>query len=126
MASVFSTAGEQAIEDQPWYLRYKGSLLIVASGVVWVLGELARGAQMIESGIAPALGVIATVAAFLINRFTRDGITPSMVARLEAAGDRAHAARPSVTTVAEPGDYAGQHRADDGLPVYDGPTTLDQ
>lgn len=126
MASVFRTAGEQEIEDQPWYLRYKGSTLIVLSGVVWVLGELARDAQMIESGIAPALGVIATVAAFLINRFTRDGITPSMVARLEAAGDRAHGVRPSVTTVAEPGEYAGQHRADDGLPVYDGPTTRDQ
>lgn len=126
MASFFKTAADQEIKDQPWALRYKGSLLIVASGIVWILGELARDAQMIESGLAPALGVIATVAAFLINRFTRDGITPSMVARLEQAGSRAHGVRPSVTTVAEPGEYAGQHRADDGLPVYDGPTTRDQ
>ena len=126
MASVFNTAAEQEIKDQPWALRYKGSLLIVASGIVWVLGELARDAQMIESGLAPTLGVIATVAAFLVNRFTRDGITPSMVGRLEAAGSRAHGVRPSVTAVAEPGSYTGQHRADDGLPVYDGPTTRDQ
>lgn len=126
MASIFNTAAEQEIKDQPWALRYKGSLLIVASGVVWILGELARDAQMIESGIAPTLGIIATVAAFFINRFTRDGITPSMVGRLEAAGDRAHGVRPSVTTVAEPGDYMGQHRADGGLPVYDGPTTAEQ
>lgn len=126
MASIFNTAAEQEIKDQPWALRYKGSLLIIVSGIVWIISELARDAQMIESGIAPALGIIATVAAFLVNRFTRDGITPSMVDRLERAGSRAHEFRPSVTTVTEPGSYAGQHRADDGLPVYDGPTTRGQ
>lgn len=123
MASIFNTAAGQEIKDQPWALRYKGSLLIIASGFVWIIGELARDAQMIEAGIAPTLGIIATVAAFLINRFTRDGITPSMAERLEQAGSRAHGVRPSVTPVAEPGDYVGQHRADGGLPVYDGPTT---
>lgn len=123
MASIFKTASQQAIADQPRYLRYKGSTLIVASGVVWVLGELARDAQIIEAGWAPTLGVIATVAAFLVNRFTHDGITPSMAARLEGAGMRDHLDRPSVS---QPPAYVGAHRAtDDGvdLPVYDGPTT---
>ena len=31
-------------------------------------------------------GVLANIVAFIINRFTRDGITPSMAKRLEQAG----------------------------------------
>lgn len=115
MASIFSTAANKAINDQPRALRYKGSLLIVASGVVWILGELARDAQMIESGLAPTLGVIATIAAFFLNRFTRDGITPSMAKRLEQAGAAAHMDRVSLSSV---GDVS--------LPIYDGLSTVDE
>lgn len=118
MASVFKAAGQQEIHDQPWYLRYKGSILIIASGVAWVLGELAQSEEITELGWSGAVGIATTVLAFLINRFTRDGVTPSMIARLEQAGQRAFLDRPSIST-----QMVTEDMDDPDLPVYDGPST---
>jgi hypothetical protein len=114
MASVFNDAVQQEINDQPGWLRYKGSILIVASGLVWVISELAKSPDLAEFGWSGTLGIIATVAAFFINRFTRDGIAPSAAKKLEQAGQRAWLDRPSVSGVVAP-----------ELPVYDQVTTND-
>ena len=86
MASVFQAAASEEIKAQPWYVRFKGSILIAASGVVWILQELVTSPDIQAMGWGGALGAVATVAAFFLNRFTRDGITPSMAKRLEQAG----------------------------------------
>lgn len=127
MASVFQAAADQEISAQPWYVRFKGSLLIAASGVVWVLQELVTSPDIQSVGWGGALGVIATVAAFFLNRFTRDGITPSMAKRLEHAGMAAFAERPSESGVAVDhpvGDIA-ETQSDVALPVYRGDSTAD-
>lgn len=114
MASVFNDAVQQEINDQPGWLRYKGSILIVLSGIVWVAAELAAAPDLAQFEWTTGLGIAATVAAFFINRFTRDGITPSAAKKLEQAGQRAWLDRPSVSGVVAP-----------DLPVYDQVTTND-
>lgn len=118
MASIFGAAAQQEINDQKWYLRYKGSLLIVGSGIAWILGELATSQEIADLGWDSALGIAATLAAFLVNRFTRDGITPSMANRLEQAGQKAFLDRPSVSAPLVDTDVE-----DPDLPVYGGPST---
>ena len=112
MASVFKDAVQQELATQPWWLRYKGSLLIVLSGVAWVLAELAQSQEITELGWETVVGAAATLAAFLVNRFTRDGVTPSQAQRLEQAGQQAHLQRPQVSDHVAP-DYVGEHRAHD-------------
>ena len=86
MASVFKAAADREIADQPRHLRHKGSILIVLSGVAGVLADLATSADIKELGWGTTFSIAATVVAFVINRFTKDGITPSMASRLEHAG----------------------------------------
>ena len=119
MASIFKAAAQQEITNQPWYLRYKGSILIVASGLAWVLSELAQSQEIADLGWSTSIGAVATLAAFLVNRFTKDGITPSMAQRLEQAGQQAFLDRPSVSGV------QATPEVDPGLPTYGGPSTND-
>ncbi|WP_211440143.1 hypothetical protein [Corynebacterium glutamicum] len=118
MASIFGAAAQQEIKDQPWYLRYKGSLLIVGSGIAWILGELSTSQEIADLGWSSAVGIVATLVAFLVNRFTRDGITPSMANRLEQAGQKAFLDRPSVSA-----PLVNNAVQDPELPVYGGPST---
>ncbi len=117
MASIFKAAAQREITNQPWCLRYKGSLLIVASGIAWILAELAQSQEVADLGWSSAIGIAATLAAFLVNRFTQDGITPSMAKRLEVAGQQAFLDRPFISGVNIQDDV------DPGFPVYDGPST---
>lgn len=100
MASVFKAAANREIENQPVYLRYKGSILIALSGLAWVLAELATSEDIAELGWSGTIGAAATVVAFLVNRFTKDGITPSMAERLERSGQAAFLDRPSASHIA--------------------------
>lgn len=116
MASVFRDAVQQEVNEQPAWLRYKGSILIILSGVAWVLAELATSPDMAALGWSTGLGIAGTILAFFINRFTKDGITPSAAEKLEKAGQRAWLDRPSVSqAVADPPT----------LPVYDQASTND-
>lgn len=146
MASIFQDSVNQSLQDQKWYVTYKGSLLIVLSGVVSILGDLAQSQDLQDLGWGSAIGVVATIAAFFVNRFTRDGVTKSAAARLEQAGAKAHLDRVSVSgVVASVADsvadavndavdsavsvaesYVGQHRIQGGLPVYDQDSTGDK
>lgn len=124
MASIFRESVQQEINDQSFWLRYKGSIIIVATGLVSILGQLATSPDLAGTQVAAILTVTATVAGFILNRFTKDGVTPSMAQRLEAAGQRVFSNIPFETTpvthvqVASP-EYVGEHRAPDA-PTGDG------
>lgn len=111
MASHFSAAIQREVTDQSPWRRYKGSFLIVASGLAWVLSDLARSPEIAELGWSTGIGLAATIAAFIVNRFTRDGVTPSQAEILERAGERAYLDRVSVSNPQVQDSYEGQHRA---------------
>lgn len=124
MASVFKNAVQQEIQDQPTWLRYKGTILIVASGLVAILSQVAASPDLEDTVVPMVLTTLATVATALINRFTKDGVTPSAAAKLEQAGLRAHLDRPSASGVAVTSEAApveAMETAD--LPIYAGETS---
>lgn len=113
MASVFNDAVQQELATQPWWLRYKGSFLIVLSGLAWVLSQLAQSQEISDLGWSTGIGLASTIAAFAVNRFTRDGVTPSQAAILERAGQQAHMDRVSLSDPQAQGPYEGQHRMEE-------------
>ena len=120
MASIFRESVQQEIHDQPVWLRYKGSIIIIATGIVSMMAQLATSPDLAGTQVAAILTVVATVGGFILNRFTKDGITPSMAQRLERAGEQVYAQVPFETTpvthvqVASPApEYVGEHRAPD-------------
>lgn len=123
MASAYQKAVQQELTDQPTWLRYKGSIIIVASGVAGILSQLAAAPEIADTSLSMGLTAAATIIAFLLNRFTKDGITPSAARKLETAGLRAFDERPGVSGV--PDDYQEPNTGDTGLPVYQGDTTAE-
>ena len=95
------------LSDQPWFARYKATILMVLQALAWLVGILPvmlADAPAWVSAVAGGAGSIITV---LVNRFTRDGVTPSMAPRLEqrALIEEQKQAQPTAAT----------------LPVYTGP-----
>lgn len=72
------------VAQTPWAQRYKGTILIVLTGVVAALSAIAPLVTDAPGWVAPVIATIVTVGTALVNRFTRDGFTPSMVARATA------------------------------------------
>lgn len=84
------TAVERAREQEPAWLRYKGSIIIVLTGLVSILSQLAATPEWDGTGVGVGFTIVATMLGALINRFTKDGLTPSMAGRIAAAeGDGA-------------------------------------
>lgn len=79
------TAVERAREQEPAWLRYKGTILIVLTGLVSILSQVANLPEWDGTTIGVVCTVAATTIGALINRFTKDGITPSMADRIAAA-----------------------------------------
>ena len=110
---VLTTVGEQVAEAvaaelvaQPWWLRYKGSIMLVLQALAWLAGILPvylADAPAWFIAVAGGLGFILTA---LVNRLTIDGVTPSMAPRL---AEQAQVAEDAATPAT--------------LPVYTGPTT---
>ena len=67
------------------------------------------------------LTAAATVIGFIVNRFTKDVVTPSKARMMEQSGIRAFGTRPGVSDTPE--DYQTPRADSVGLPVYDGATT---
>lgn len=88
MASAFKSAVAQEISDQPTWLRYKASIIIVVTGVLTIITQLATSPDLADTWLAPVLTAVATSGAFVLNRFTKDGLTPSMGPKIEAAAQR--------------------------------------
>lgn len=106
--SNISTAVHDEVKAQPLWLRYKASIIIVATGIVSIIAQLAASPDLAGTQVATILTVVATVAGFILNRFTRDGLTPSMAQRLEAQA--------TVGGTSAPADTAPRHAA--GTPTY--------
>ena len=79
------TAVEQARRNDPAWLRYKGTILIILTGLVSILSQVATLPEWDGTTIGVACTILATTIGAFINRFTKDGITPSMVGRIAAA-----------------------------------------
>lgn len=82
--SIEATAAQLVAEESP-LRRYKGTILIIATGVVAILTQLADSADWQGTTVGTILTAIVTAASALLNRFTRDAMTPSMAPRMEAA-----------------------------------------
>ena len=108
---VFTAVSEQVAEavavelqEQPWWLRYKGTIMLILQAVAWIAGALpVYLADAPEWTVLLGIGSVATT---VINRLTVDGVTPSMAPRLAGQAERREATE-----------------APNTLPVYTGPTT---
>ena len=78
-------AVELAREQEPAWLRYKGTIIIVLTGLVSVLGQVAALPEWDGTPVSLVATIAATIIGALLNRFTQDGITPSMGPRIAAA-----------------------------------------
>lgn len=106
---VFTTVGQQVAEAvaselvaQPWWLRRKGTIMLVLQALAWLAGILPvylADAPAWFIGVAGGVGFVLTT---LINALTKDGVTPSMAPRLaeqvQAAEDAAAPVTPPVYT----------------------------
>lgn len=91
---------------QPWWLRRKGTILLILQAAAWLAGALPAYLADAPLWFVFVAGFIGTTLTALISSLTIDGVTPSMEGRLaeQAEAARAEAAPPA-------------------LPVYTGPTT---
>lgn len=111
--AVLNSVSEQVAEavavelqEQPWWLRYKGSIMLVLQAVAWVAGVIPVYFADAPEWTIILVGGIGFFVTALTNRLTVDGVTPSMAPRLATQADRAETAN-----------------APTYLPVYTGPTT---
>lgn len=81
------TAVERARAQEPAWLRYKGTILIVLTGLVSVLTQVATLPEWDGTTIGVACTIAATTIGALLNRFTKDGLTPSMGPRIAQAAE---------------------------------------
>lgn len=110
---VLTEVGEQVAEAvaaelvaQPWWLRFKGTIMLVLQALAWLAGILPVYMADAPSWLIAVAGGVGFVLTTLVNRLTIDGVTPSMAPRLAEQAD-AHEAQTAPLT----------------LPVYTGPTT---
>lgn len=110
---VFTAVGEHVAEavaaeltSQPWWLRFKGTIMLVLQALAWVAGILPVYLVDAPTWVVPLVGGIGFFVTTLANRLTVDGVTPSMGPRLAGRAERQEEA-------------ATGH----ALPVYTGPTT---
>ena len=97
------------LSDQPWFARYKATILMVLQALAWVAGVLPVMLADAPAWVIAVAGGAGSIITVLVNRFTRDGVTPSMAPRLEqrAIIEEQKQAQPTAAT----------------LPVYTGPTS---
>lgn len=110
---VLTTVSEQVadavateLREQPWWRRYKGSIMLVLQAVAWGAGIIPVYYADAPEWTIAIVGGIGFFITTLVNRLTVDGVTPSMAPRLATQADRAETAN-----------------APASLPVYTGPTT---
>ena len=110
---VLTEVGEQVADAvaaelvaQPWWLRFKGSIMLVLQALAWLAGILPVYLADAPSWFIAVTGGAGFILTTLVNRLTKDGVTPSMVPR-----------------IAEQAEVAQAVEATPTLPVYTGPTT---
>ncbi|MFW9242831.1 hypothetical protein [Corynebacterium striatum] len=96
------------LKEQPWWLRYKGSIMLALQALAWVAGALPVMLADAPAWTIFAAGAIGYFITALVNRLTVDGVTPSMAPRLATQAEyQEQKTAPQLAT----------------LPVYTGPTT---
>lgn len=70
------------LQEQPWWKRYKGTVLIVLQAVAWVGAYIPVYLNEAPTWLALAIGGAASFAAAVVNVTTRDGVTPSTAPQL--------------------------------------------
>ncbi|HCT3317089.1 TPA: hypothetical protein OTT42_001943 [Corynebacterium striatum] len=96
------------LKEQPWWLRYKGSIMLALQALAWVAGALPVMLADAPAWTIFAVGAIGYFVTALVNRLTVDGVTPSMAPRLATQAEyQEQKTAPQLAT----------------LPVYTGPTT---
>ena len=96
----------------PHVQHYKGSYLIVATGVAAGLGGIVPYLAGAPWWVAVIVTTVATFCTMLANRLTKDGFTPSMV-------DRIGEVVPDIEVEPVPKDYEGKHRAPTRFSLYE-------
>ena len=96
----------------PHVQHYKGSYLIVATGIAAGLGGIVPYLAGAPWWVALIVTTVATFCTMLANRLTKDGFTPSMV-------DRIGEVVPDIDVEPVPKDYEGKHRAPTRFSLYE-------
>ena len=65
-----------AVEDQPWYKRYSNTVVVALTAIVGLAGVLASAGFGAPMWLTAALGGIVAVGQPLIQRLTKNGMTP--------------------------------------------------
>lgn len=94
------------LQEQPWWLRRKGTIMLVLQAIAWVAGYIPVHFADASEWTVLAAGIIGFFVTALVNALTKDGVTPSMAPRLADQAERREVAE-----------------APTSLPVYSGPTT---
>ena len=94
------------LQEQPWWLRRKGTIMLVLQAIAWVAGYIPVHFADASEWTILAAGIIGFFVTALVNALTKDGVTPSMAPRLADQAERREVAE-----------------APTSLPVYTGPTT---
>lgn len=96
----------------PHVQHYKGSYLIVATGIAAGLGGIVPYLSGAPWWVAVIVTTVATFCTMLANRLTKDGFTPSMVGRIGEVV-------PDIDVEPVPKDYEGKHRAPTRFSLYE-------
>ncbi|CAB0722460.1 hypothetical protein D9B38_05510 [Corynebacterium diphtheriae] len=104
--NIFIDAVAAELERQPWYLRYKATILMILTGIAWGAGAIIPALTAAPAWVGVTVATVVNIATVLTNRLTKDGVTPSMGKRLEKAAEK-------IEVAASPAS----------LPVYTGPST---
>lgn len=80
-ATTTAKAVGQAYDNQPGWLRFKGTIIIILTGLVSICSQLATLPEWDGTTVGVGFTIAATVIGALVNRFTKDGFTESMIAR---------------------------------------------
>ena len=112
LRSTAVDAVAKQVAATPHVQHYKGSYLIVATGVAAGLGGIVPYLAGAPWWVAAIVTTVATFCTMLANRLTKDGFTPSMV-------DRIAAVVPDEDVQPVPKNYEGKHRAPTRFSLYE-------
>lgn len=126
MASVFQNSVAEALAEQSWWMRRKDTLTAIAGTILQVANLLLLVSGEWPAWINAIIAAVIGAAQIVIHAGTKGAITPSMAARLEQAGERAHLDRPSVSGVAVTAEVTPVEAVETAdLPIYAGETSAE-
>lgn len=106
------------VAETKHFQRYKGTWLIILSGLVGMIGGITPYLAGAPVWVVPVVSAIATFAAALVNRLTKDGFTPSMAGRIvdfipDVEVQEVEKPEPSVESAIASARHAAEHTANE-------------